>query len=88
MFSKRLKLIRSLQFRNLLQEVITVEVDIETYRTREQGLEKVLSDYRKQLQGLPKKELQLARLIREREVNDNIYSMFLKKTRRIAYCRS
>ncbi|MCG3118833.1 MAG: hypothetical protein ALAOOOJD_01108 [bacterium] len=67
------------QKKNLLQESITLEVDLETYRAREQGLKNILAEYDKEIQALPQQEVELARLIRERDVNDKIYSMLLQK---------
>lgn len=67
------------QIRSLLQESITLDVDLETYKARERGLQRILDDYEIQLQSLPGQELQLAHLIREREVNDKIFSMLLEK---------
>ncbi|MDZ7262179.1 MAG: GumC family protein, partial [candidate division KSB1 bacterium] len=67
------------QIRNLLQESVTLEVDLETYKTREEGLKRIIADYDVEFQTLPKQELLLARLIRDRDVNDKIYSMLLEK---------
>ncbi|MDZ7376910.1 MAG: polysaccharide biosynthesis tyrosine autokinase [candidate division KSB1 bacterium] len=67
------------QLRSLLQESITIEVDLETYKAREQGLKRIMDDYNRQLQTLPKQELELARYIRAKEVNDKIYSLLLEK---------
>lgn len=67
------------QIRNLLQESITLDVDLETYKARENGLKKIMDEYNADLQTLPGQELELARLIREKEVNDKIYSMLLEK---------
>ncbi len=67
------------QIRSLLQESITIEVDLETYKAREQGLKKIMDGYNAELQSLPKQELELARYIRGKEVNDKIYSLLLEK---------
>ncbi|MFZ5519245.1 MAG: GumC family protein [Candidatus Zhuqueibacterota bacterium] len=67
------------QGRSLLQESITLDVDLETYKARENGLKKILEEYELQLQSLPGQELQLAHLIREKEVNDKVYSILLEK---------
>jgi len=67
------------QIRNLLQESITLEVELETYKAREQGLRTTMNDYSRQLQSLPKQELALARFIRAKEVNDKIYAILLEK---------
>ncbi len=67
------------QIRNLLQESITIEVDLATYKAKEQALQRILADYETKLQMFPQQELQLARLIRSRDVNNKIYSMLLEK---------
>lgn len=67
------------QIRNLYQESITIGVDLETLKAREQTLKKILDDYDTKLEALPEQELKLARFIRSREVNDKIYSMLLEK---------
>jgi|GEM_PF-435667 len=67
------------QIRNLLQESITLEVELESYKAREQGLLNTLTEQNSRLQTLPKQELALARLIRTKEVNDKIYSLLLEK---------
>lgn len=67
------------QIRNLLQESITLDIELETYRARENGLKKIVDNYNQELRTLPKQEMELARLIRDKEVNDKIYSMLLEK---------
>jgi len=67
------------QVRNLLQESIALEVDLETFKAREQGLKNTMDGYNRELQMLPKQELALARLIRDKEVNDKIYGILLER---------
>jgi tyrosine-protein kinase Etk/Wzc len=67
------------QRRNLLEESITLEMNLETCKAKERGLKNILADYDKEIQALPKREVALARLIREREVSEKIYSMLLEK---------
>lgn len=67
------------QSRTLLQESITLDIELETCKARENGLKKIVDDYNQELRTLPKQELELARLIRDKEVNDKIYSMLLEK---------
>jgi tyrosine-protein kinase Etk/Wzc len=55
------------------------EVDLETLKAREQALQKIIGEYEAKLQMLPNQELQLARVIRARDVNNKIYSMLLEK---------
>jgi tyrosine-protein kinase Etk/Wzc len=71
--------ISSEQIRNLLQEAITVEVNLETCKAKEQGFKNMLAGYDKEIQAFPKQEVELARLTRERDVSEKIYSMLLEK---------
>jgi len=78
------ELINSTQGGNLidplsLQESISFEVDLEIYRVRERKMKENINNYLSQLKSIPSKELELSRLIREKEVNDKIYSMLLEK---------
>ena len=67
------------QIRSLLQESITLDMDLETRKAREQGLKNTLNEYNYALQQLPEQEMALARLIRDKEVNDKIYALLLEK---------
>ncbi len=67
------------QIRSILQELITLEIDLETYKVREAALKINVDNYNNDLQKIPKHELDLARLIRDREVNNQIYTMLLEK---------
>jgi capsular exopolysaccharide synthesis family protein len=67
------------QIRRLLQESVTLEVQLETTRTRERALKKSIADYEAQLTRLPKQEMMLARLIRTRDVDEKIYSMLRQR---------
>jgi len=67
------------QIRNLLQETVALEVNLETSRVREKGLQNIIAGYNQQLQTLPQQELEFARLIRDRMMNEKIYSMLLEK---------
>ncbi|NIV14835.1 MAG: polysaccharide biosynthesis tyrosine autokinase [Aliifodinibius sp.] len=52
-------------------------------RAKQQGLKKIIADYNEELQSIPEKELVLARLIRNRDVNEKIYSILLEKREEI-----
>lgn len=67
------------QIKNLLQESISLDVDVATNRAKEQGLKQILAGYESELQKLPQQELMLTRLVRDRDVNDRIYSMLREK---------
>ncbi len=67
------------QVRTLLMESVSLEVDFETVEAKVAGLQEIISNYDAELQQLPEKELLLARLLRNRDVNDKIYAMLLEK---------
>lgn len=61
------------------EEVLTIEIDIETYNAQEVALNKVIQQYENNLQSIPEKELHLAQLLRNLNVNEKIYTMLLSK---------
>jgi len=67
------------QIQRYMEESITLEIEIQTYSAQERTLQKVINDYKKNLNTLPNKELRLAQLLREKEVNEKIYTMLLEK---------
>ncbi|MCI0493746.1 polysaccharide biosynthesis tyrosine autokinase [candidate division KSB1 bacterium] len=67
------------QVRSLLQESITLDVELETYKAREQGMKKIIDNYNQELRTIPRQEFDLARLVRDKEINDKIYTMLLEK---------
>jgi succinoglycan biosynthesis transport protein ExoP len=56
-----------------------LEIDIQTYRARENTLRSIINYHEKNLNALPEQEIQLARLIRERKVNETMYGYLLQK---------
>ncbi len=67
------------ELQDLLQETISLEINLETYRAKENALHKTVNIYNKKLQSLPEKEYELSQLIRDKEVSDKIYAMLLEK---------
>jgi len=64
----------------LLQEqILALQVDIETLRAKKQALEQVVNNYQQRLTTLPTKELVLAELTRQVEVNKKIYLLLVEK---------
>ena len=61
------------------EERLSLQIDIAAIRAREQALARVMRDYDKMLQRLPEKELKLAQITRERDVNRRIYDNLLGK---------
>lgn len=64
---------------NLTSKIITLEVEWETTRAREEALSAILAKSRSKMESLPAKELDLARLEREYRVNENTYIMMMEK---------
>ena len=67
------------QIQQNLEEIATLEVEIHTFQAQEKALKKVLDSYNNSLTKVPEKELQLGRLLRDKAVGDNIYTMLLQK---------
>ena len=70
------------QLKDFLQESITLEANLKAYQAQERTLEKILEDYNKKIQSLPDLELQLAKLIREVDTNEKIYTMLMEERER------
>jgi len=67
------------QIQRNLEEIASLEVEIHTYQAQEDALKQVLDDYNNSLKSVPEQELALGRLIRDKTVADNIYTMLLQK---------
>ena len=67
------------QIQNLMEESISLEIEIQTYEAQERTLRTVINNYKRNLKTLPNKELRHARLSRDKQVNENIYMMLLQK---------
>ena len=67
------------QIQRDLEEIASLEVEIHTYQAQENALKEVLDGYNNSLKTVPEKELELGRLIRDKAVADNIYTMLLQK---------
>lgn len=70
------------QLKDFLQEAITLEANLKAYEAQVRTLNKILEDYDKKIQNLPDLELQLARLIRDVDTNEKIYTMLLEERER------
>ncbi|HEX9970853.1 MAG TPA: GNVR domain-containing protein [bacterium] len=70
------------QLKDFLQEAITLEANLTAYEAQVSTLNRILDDYNKKIQMLPDLELQLARLIRDLNTNEKIYTMLLEERER------
>jgi len=67
------------QMRKFVDESIELEVNLHACKAREDVLQKIMEGYKKELGRLPEKELRLAQLMREREINERLYIMLAEK---------
>ena len=70
------------QLKDFLKEAITLEANSKAYGAQVRTLKAILNDYDKKIQILPELELQLARLIRDVNTNEKIYTMLLEEKER------
>ncbi len=63
----------------LVAEILAAEIEATAFRARATALERVVNGYAMQLEGLPEKNVRLARLERNRKVDENLYMMMREK---------
>jgi capsular exopolysaccharide synthesis family protein len=63
----------------LMSKILDLQVEVETYKAKEQAQKKVVDEYLVKLKAIPPKEVELARLTRQFELDDNIYKMLMEK---------
>lgn len=67
------------QMSSLYQRRIELDLTLQMLRTQEQSLAASLKDYEDSLRRLPDKEFELARLTRERDLANNLYSILSER---------
>jgi len=67
------------QMEKFLEETISLDIEIQTYKAQEAALHKIIDNYNFSLKSVPEKELELSRLIRNKNVNEQLYTMLLQK---------
>ncbi len=70
------------QLKDFLQEAITLEANLKAYEAQEKTLKKILDDYDQKIKILPDLEIWLARLIRDVDTNEKIYTMLMEENER------
>jgi len=70
------------QIKDFLQESITLEADLNAYEAQAKALQNILDQYDQKIRILPELELQLARLIRDLNTNEKIYTMLQEEKER------
>ncbi|MDO9026906.1 MAG: polysaccharide biosynthesis tyrosine autokinase [bacterium] len=63
----------------LVVKILDLQVEIETYKAKELAQQRVVNEYLEKLKAIPPKEVELARLTRQFELDDNIYKMLMEK---------
>lgn len=64
---------------DMINSIISLRVEIETKKAMLETLSKVVGEYEKQLSNVPVKELELARLERDKRVSEELYLMLRNK---------
>jgi len=67
------------QIQKYMEESISLEIEVQTFQAQERTLRRVINEYKNNLNTIPNKELRLAQLSRDKEVNEKIYTMLLHK---------
>ncbi len=71
------------QLDRFVQESVSLQIEVESLRARENALKRTLEEYRNALSTLPTQEVELARLVRERDVDQKIYTSLLENREEI-----
>lgn len=66
-------------YQSILQRIISLEVEQVAQGAKQQAVDKLIADVDKSLAGLPRKELQLSRLLRNQNVSEQIYLLLKNK---------
>ncbi len=64
---------------DLVEKILSIEIEIQSLSAKTNALQKVVDTYTWQLNSLPEKSLELARLERNAKVSENIYLMLMEK---------
>ncbi|RMD91336.1 MAG: hypothetical protein D6813_07830, partial [Calditrichaeota bacterium] len=67
------------QAQELVTKILTVETEMASLKAQAEALKRVVETYNKKLESLPEKNVQLARLERNRKVHENLYMMMKEK---------
>ncbi len=64
---------------DLLGEILSLEIEIQSYSAKAEGLQRIVDRYTERMNQLPEKSLRLARLERSTKTGENIYLMLKEK---------
>lgn len=65
--------------RSYMEESLKLQIELESTKAKELELKKTLDSYDQMIREYPAKEIQLARLVREKRVSEDTYMMLIKK---------
>ncbi|NQS89431.1 polysaccharide biosynthesis tyrosine autokinase, partial [Patescibacteria group bacterium] len=66
-------------YTGLYSRLVNYETNLNALRAKEDALSKLVDDYQKEVDKLPLQELELARLERKSRVNEELYTLLLRK---------
>lgn len=64
---------------DLFDQILKADINIKSLTARADALQKVVDSYERKLEGIPEKNLELARLVRNAEINEKIFLMRSEK---------
>ena len=67
------------QIQQFMREIVNLDIEVQTDRAQEKALRQIIRNYKDELKSVPEKELKIARLLRDQEVNNKIYTMLMEK---------
>ena len=67
------------QIEKIVDETINLQIEIESLRAQEKELASIVKNYQERHGSLPEKEFTLAKLTRDKNVNERIYLMLLER---------
>jgi capsular exopolysaccharide synthesis family protein len=68
------------QIQESVEQAIRLELDLQALGARQKTLEGIIAQYNQELSSLPRKELELAQLTREKTVSEKIFLMILERS--------
>lgn len=67
------------QVQNLLLRSLSIEIEVEVARAKENAYKRILAQYNKKFSQIPNNQIQLARLERQKAANEKVYMMLVEK---------
>lgn len=67
------------QIQRLMQDLFDTEIEVQTFQSQENALQQIIKEYQYDLKSVPEKELMIARLLRDKDVDHKIYTLLTEK---------